>query len=57
MSDIANLHEAVKLGDLDRIRQLLATNRALANSRSESDPRGTYPLHVAAELGGVLRPP
>lgn len=51
MSNISALHEAVKLGDLDRIRQLLATNRALVNSRSESDPRGTYPLHVAAEFG------
>src|SRR5438067_8858242 len=24
---------------------------ALANSRSETDARGTYPLHVAAEFG------
>jgi ankyrin repeat protein len=23
---------------------------ALANARSETDPRGTYPLHVAAEF-------
>jgi ankyrin repeat protein len=51
MSDISALHEAVKLGDLSRMRQLLAANRALANARSESDPRGTYPLHVAAEFG------
>ncbi len=51
MSDTAKLHAAVKVGDLDQVRQLLATNRALVNSRSESDPRGTYPLHVAAEFG------
>src|SRR5262245_44541645 len=51
MTDIAKLHDAVKRGDLERIRQLLATNNALANSRSESDPRGTYALHVAAEFG------
>ena len=30
---------------------LLEENRGLANSKSESDARGTYPLHVAAQHG------
>ena len=30
---------------------LLRGDPALANSRSETDPRGTFPLHVAAEFG------
>jgi ankyrin repeat protein len=51
MSDVAELHEAVKYGDLAGIRKLLDVNRALANSRSVTDARGTYPLHVAAEFG------
>ena len=51
MSNVAVLHEAVKRGDLDRIRALLAEDPRLVNSRSETDPRGTYPLHVAAEFG------
>ena len=50
MSDVATLHEAVKRGDLAAIRMLLDANRALANSRSETDVRGTYSLHVAAEF-------
>jgi len=51
MPDVARLHEAVKRGDLAGVRLLLDANRALANSRSETDARGTYPLHVAAEFG------
>jgi len=51
MSEITNLHNAVKAGDVPAIKALLDANRALANSRSETDPRGTYPLHVAAEFG------
>ena len=51
MSDVTSLHEAVRNGDAPAIRILLDANRALANSRSETDPRGTYPLHVAAEFG------
>ena len=51
MSDVARLHGAGKRGDLAGVRLLLDANRALANSRSETDARGTYPLHVAAELG------
>src|SRR5437762_1279773 len=51
MSDVARLHGVVKRGDLAGVRLLLDANRALANSRSETDARGTYPLHVAAELG------
>jgi ankyrin repeat protein len=51
MSKITELHDAVKHGDLNSMKTLLDGNRDLANSRSETDARGTYPLHVAAELG------
>ena len=51
MSIVADLHNAVKAGDIERIRVLLQADRKLANSRSDTDPRGTYPLHVAAEFG------
>ena len=45
------MHDAVKRGDLGTLKGLLEENRDLANSRSEIDPRGTTPLHVAAEYG------
>ena len=51
MSAVTDLHDAVKRGDLAAMRTLLAVDRALANARSETDARGTYPLHVAAEFG------
>ncbi len=51
MSAIRHLHEAVKSGDLAALRALLAADRRLSNSVSETDARGTYPLHVAAEFG------
>jgi len=51
MSSVTRLHEAVKVGDVERIRVLLVADPALANARSDSDVRGTYPLHVAAEFG------
>ena len=51
MSKVTNLHSTVKHGDLTGIKGLLDENRELANSRSETDARGTYPLHVAAEFG------
>ena len=51
MSNVTKLHDAVKRGDLGSIKALLEENRDLANSRSETDARGTYPLHVAAEFG------
>ena len=51
MSKITELHDAVKHGDLNSMKALLDENRKLANSRSETDARGTYPLHVAAEFG------
>ena len=51
MSKITALHDAVKRGQLGEIRGLLEVDRSLANARSETDPRGTYPLHVAAEFG------
>ena len=50
MSSVDAMHDAVKHGDLVRIKVLLQGDRALANSRSETDVRGTYPLHVAAEF-------
>src|SRR5262245_16721402 len=51
MSNVKALHEAVKRGDVDRLCALLAQDRRLADARSETDARGTYPLHVAAEFG------
>jgi len=53
MSTVSALHGAVKRGDLNRVRVLLSEDSRLANSLSETDPRGTYPLHVAAEFGQV----
>ena len=41
----------MKRGDLDTIRSLLGDDPNLANTVSETDPRLTYPLHVAAEFG------
>ena len=40
----------MKRGDLAALRRLLEADPALANARSETDPRGTFPLHVAAEF-------
>jgi ankyrin repeat protein len=51
VSDVTDLHEAVRRGDLATLWTLLGASRSLANARSETDPRGTYPLHVAAEFG------
>jgi len=51
MSKVIELHSSVKLGDVADIKALLEANRDLANSRSETDTRGTFPLHVAAEFG------
>jgi ankyrin repeat protein len=51
MSAVTDLHDAVKRGDLAALGALLKANPALAHARSETDPRGTYPLHVAAEFG------
>ena len=50
-SQVGALHAAVKRGDLPAMRQLLENDPSLANARSETDPRGTFPLHVAAEAG------
>jgi ankyrin repeat protein len=50
-AQVTQLHTAVKRGDLAAMRSLLERNPALANARSETDPRGTFPLHVAAESG------
>jgi len=51
VSKVRVLHDAVKRGDLERVRTLLDEDSRLANAPSETDPRGTYPLHVAAEFG------
>ena len=50
-SQVTELHAAVKRGDLAAMRTLLERDPALAKARSETDPRGTFPLHVAAEFG------
>lgn len=50
-SQVSELHDAVKRGDVAAMRRLLAVQRGLANARSETDARGVYPLHVAAEFG------
>ena len=50
-SQVTELHAAEKRGDLPAMRRLLEGNPALANARSETDARGTFPLHVAAEFG------
>lgn len=51
MSRVTTLHDAVRRGDLAALKGLLEENRDLANSRSETDARGTTPLHVAAQFG------
>src|SRR5262245_43721075 len=51
MAKVVELHDAVRRGDLARITALLDAKRGLANAVSATDPRGTYPLHVAAEFG------
>ena len=51
MSKVTDLHDAVKRGDIPAINELLDADRGLANARSETDVRGTFPLHVAAEFG------
>ena len=48
---MTELHAAVKRGDLPAMRRLLESDPGLANARSDSDARGTFPLHVAAEAG------
>lgn len=48
MSNVKDLHDAVKHRNTDE-------NSELANSVTATDPRGTYPLHVAAEFGQWMR--
>jgi ankyrin repeat protein len=50
-AQVTELHAAVRDGDLATMRKLLHKNPKLVNARSEIDPRGTFPLHVAAEFG------
>jgi len=51
MPPVSAVHDAVRCGDLERLTALLARDPSLANARSRTDARGTYPLHVAAEFG------
>jgi ankyrin repeat protein len=51
MTQATELHAAVTRGDLPAMRRLLESDPRLANVRSETDARGTFPLHVAAEAG------
>ncbi len=51
MTGVTRLHSAVKRGDIEAIRSLLGDDPSLVNTVSETDPRLTYPLHVAAEFG------
>ena len=48
MSDLGNMIEAVKLGDLERVRAMLASDGRLASQRDES---GATPLHYATLNG------
>ena len=50
MDQASDFHWALKRGDLPAIKAFLQENPKLVNTRT-SDPRGTYPLHVAAEFG------
>jgi len=56
MSSITRLHDAVRGGDLTALTAVLDDDARLCNARSEADPRGTYPLHVAAEGSGNAFP-
>jgi uncharacterized protein len=49
--EVDALHAAVKRGDLPAMRRLLEDKPHLANARSDTDPRGTFPLHLAAQFG------
>jgi ankyrin repeat protein len=51
LTKVTKLHDAVKRGEVGSVKALLEENRGLANSKSETDARGTFPLHVAAEFG------
>jgi ankyrin repeat protein len=48
MSDLENMIEAVKQGDRERVRAILASDNRLANQRDES---GATPLHYATLNG------
>jgi hypothetical protein len=51
VGNVKVLHWAVKSGDIPALQSMLRSDRALANARSATDKRGTFPLHVAAEFG------
>ena len=48
MSDLENMIQAVKQGDLERVRAIIESDDRLANQRDES---GATPLHYAALNG------
>jgi len=45
MRELENMIEAVKQGDLERVRGILESDERLANQRDES---GATPLHYAS---------
>jgi hypothetical protein len=54
MSSVTDLHDAAKRGDLERTRALLDEDASLANARSGTDARGTFPLHGLTPLGCAI---
>jgi uncharacterized protein len=51
MSKVVEFHDAVRRGEVATVQALLRGEPALANCRSATDARGTFPLHVAAQFG------
>jgi hypothetical protein len=51
MSKVVEFHDAVRQGEVATVQALLRGKPALANCRSVTDARGTFPLHVAAQFG------
>ena len=51
MSKVVEFHDAVRRGEVATVQALLRGEPALANCRSVTDARGTFPLHVAAQFG------
>jgi ankyrin repeat protein/L-ascorbate metabolism protein UlaG (beta-lactamase superfamily) len=47
------IHEAVVAGDVDRVRELLRTDPALAMAPDENDRFNSLPLHLAAIQGNI----
>ena len=56
MSQITDLHDAVKRRELAEIKALLEADRSLANACSETDVRGTYRFTLRLSLVKPARP-